>query len=175
MPNTGLKWSGIAVFICLAILPGIEARASTGPVVSYRPDFYVLQEPVTAADILDVIPGARPILSKVGGGGRGLNNNAQLVLLNGKPISAKRNDVKDVLQRIPASSVQRVDLIQGGLPGQDVADSDTVVNLVLATDGEKTANWQVSRNNFESGESSAGEFFLGFRDDPRHTFAGQTT
>ncbi|ARN73253.1 TonB-dependent receptor plug domain-containing protein [Oceanicoccus sagamiensis] len=111
--HSRLVWLPAFILLLLSVLPSTLASAQQS-IQSYGPDFYASFGPISAVDIIDRIPSAGAVLNKANASGRGLNDNSQLVLINGKPVSAKSNSVKDVLSRIAAENVERVDVIRGG-------------------------------------------------------------
>ncbi|NYE59946.1 hypothetical protein FHW58_001098 [Duganella sp. 1224] len=60
--------------------------------------------------------------------GRGVPGN---VLINGKRPTAKTDALGDVLGRIPAAAVERIEVINGGANGIDMLGYPTVANLLL--------------------------------------------
>ncbi len=160
IPVLPLSMKCILVPLILVAL-GISQAAAQQSIQSYGPDFYTPFGPISALDILDRIPAAGAVLNKANASGRGLNDNTQLVLINGKPISAKSNSVKDVLSRIAAENVERVDMIRGGVSGLNVKSSETIVNLRLAAVESLGLSWEAKLVGYEEKETSAngGMFF----------------
>lgn len=101
-----------------------------GPTV-YTPADLARFAPRTALEMVQQIPG---FVIREGGGGRGLGQGGDNVLINGKRASGKSNDAVTALGRIPADAVARIEILDGttldipGLSGQ-------VVNVVAVTDG----------------------------------------
>jgi outer membrane receptor for ferrienterochelin and colicins len=89
--------------------------------------------PQTALDMVRQIPGFVVTQSS---GDRGLGEATQNVLINGQRISGKSNDAETVLARTPASSVVRIEIVDGAtlnIPGL----SGQVLNLITKTGGLK--------------------------------------
>ena len=98
----------------------------------YTPDDFAQFAPRTARDMVEQIPGFT--LEDDDDGSRGFGEATGNVLINGLRLSGKSNSPADALGRIPASSVEKIEILDGtaldipGLSGQ-------VVNVVAKTDG----------------------------------------
>lgn len=138
---------GAALLASAAAVPGIARAQDTGdapaPVPSlpasvegsksYTPADFVRFAPRTALDMLRQVPGfAIEGVSQE----RGLGQASGNVLINGQRISGKSNDAVTELGRIAASSVVRIDIVDGatlniaGLSGQ-------VANVIAKSGGAK--------------------------------------
>ena len=112
--------------------PTPEASAQAQPgVMSYPADYFAEARPQTAYDMISRLPGftfdeGETVRGFAGGGGN--------VLINGARPAAKTEALEDTLKRIPASSVQRIDVIRGGAPGIDMQGKPVVANIVQRTD-----------------------------------------
>ena len=85
-------------------------------VSTYAPDFFSASRPANAMDMINRLPG----FSFDGGGNvRGLSGAAGNVLIDGRRPASKSDALSDVLGRVPANQVLRVDVIRGGAPGID--------------------------------------------------------
>jgi hypothetical protein len=69
-----------------------------------------------------------------GGTVRGFVDAAGNVLIDGVRPPAKGDPIDQILQRIPASSVVRIDVIRGGAPGIDMQGKTVLANVVRRTD-----------------------------------------
>lgn len=101
-----------------AALPPAEATASPpgGGQVYTREDFARFA-PRNALDMLNQVPGF-DIIS--GDQGRGLGQASDNVIINGERVASKSESLFDVLQRIPANRVERIEIVDGatlGIPG----------------------------------------------------------
>ncbi len=103
----------------------------------YTPDFFTQYAPRTALDMVGRIPGFS--ISGGGGGKRGLGQGGANVLINGKRISGKTS-ANDRLSRINATSVVRIEILDGArldIPGL----SGQVANIVYKAT-TITGNWK---------------------------------
>jgi hypothetical protein len=120
--------------------PPAVAEAQRG-VISYPPSFFAQQRPSTALDMISRLPGFR---LDGGDSARGFAGTAGNVLINGERPTTKSENLEDILKRISASAVERVELIRGGAPGVDMQGQTILANVVIKStvQVEKVANIQ---------------------------------
>ncbi len=119
-----------------------EAPRPTGPVgeapevdvaqrgvLVFEPAFFADSRPNTAWDMIARLPG----FSFSGGDSdtRGLAGAGGNVLIDGQPPASKTDGLDNVLGRISAASVARIELIRGGAPGIDMRGHPVIANVVL--------------------------------------------
>ncbi len=128
--------------------PGATAGSQ---VVIYEQDFFARYDPITALDMVRQVPGFR--LESTGGFGngpdvRGFGAAAGNVLINGKRPTTKSDSMENLLGRIAADAVLRLELIRGatGATDRDTTQGGVVVNVVLdeRTAGRDPAPWKVA-------------------------------
>jgi hypothetical protein len=102
--------------------------ASQRGVLVFTPDFFAAQRPNTAKDMIDRVPG---FTANDGAGTRGFEGAVGNILINNNRPASKNDAGTDVLERIPADKVERVELIRGGAPGIDMQGYSVVVNVIL--------------------------------------------
>jgi hypothetical protein len=123
--------------------PAVEAPANGAQ--RYTPGDFASFSPRTALDMVEKVPGFL-IVTGTNGGARGLGAATENVLINGERIANKSTDARSALQRIAASQVAYVDIVDGaslnvpGLTGQ-------VANVVLVAGAAQaglttTIRWQ---------------------------------
>ncbi|WP_265528141.1 TonB-dependent receptor plug domain-containing protein [Sphingomicrobium marinum] len=98
---------------------------------TFTPEDFAVFAPRTALDMVRQIPGFS--INSGDDGARGLGQADQNILLNGKRVSGKSNDAITTLSRIEASSVLRIELLEGAsldIPGL----SGEVANIVYKVD-----------------------------------------
>ena len=137
--------SGFAAAPALAADRGALVRAENDTLV-YPPEFFVDFNPQTALDMVSRVPG---FSIQGGGGSRGLSGSLGNVLINGRRPSSK-NGVATLLSRLPAASVERIELIRSPLPGIDMAGQDQVVNVIVSGDGSWNGTWTGRIRAFEN-------------------------
>jgi len=119
-----------------------EAAASQG-VIAYPPAFFAAARPANAREMLDRVPG----FSFNGGDGvRGYEGAAGNVLIDGQRPASKSDNLEDILRRLPASKVARIDLIRGGAPGIDMQGKAVIANIILKADGGTHGLFAVANN-----------------------------
>src|SRR5580765_8060371 len=96
-------------------------------VVSYRPEFFAALNPNNAEDMLGRIPG---FSLDTGSSVRGFEGAAGNVLIDGLRPSSKSDSIDQILSRIPASKVERIDVIRGGAPGIDMQGKTVIANVI---------------------------------------------
>ncbi|WP_165190804.1 TonB-dependent receptor plug domain-containing protein [Caulobacter soli] len=99
-------------------------------VLVFTPDFFAAQRPNTALDMVDRVPG---FTADDGAGTRGFEGSVGNILINNNRPASKNDAGTDVLERTPASQVDRIELIRGGAPGIDMQGFSVVVNVILKT------------------------------------------
>lgn len=105
------------------------ADAGREGVLVFEPAFFVDARPDTALDLIARLPGFA--FDSGDSGTRGLAGTAGNVLIDGRRPSTKSDDLDQILRRISAASVARVELIRGGAPGIDMQGRSVVANVVL--------------------------------------------
>lgn len=103
------------------------AEALRASVRSFEPDYFARYNPNTALDMIQQVPGFSVF---DGERVRGFGGAAGNVLINGERPSTK-TDLSDLLGRIPASSVIRVDLVTGASATLDMRGQTKVVNVLV--------------------------------------------
>lgn len=107
--------------------PGMDS-AQQGVLV-FEPAFFADARPDTALDMIARLPGFG--LDTGDTDARGLAGTAGNVLIDGTRPSTKSDGLDDILRRISAAGVSRVELIRGGAPGIDMQGRSVVANVVL--------------------------------------------
>ena len=97
-------------------------------VIPYAPDFFAAAQPSTALDMITRLPGFN---LEQGDNVRGFAGAAGNVLINGERPTTKNESLEDMLRRIAAPTVERIDLIRGGEPGIDMQGRTVMANIVL--------------------------------------------
>lgn len=108
-----------------------EAAAQQG-VISYPPQFFASFQPVNAMEMIARVPG---FTFDSGDDVRGFAGSAGNVLIDGQRPAAKTDNLESILRRLPASQVERLELIRGSAPGIDMQGKTVLVNVVRKTTG----------------------------------------
>ncbi len=124
-------------------IPGVGA---TEPLVAYPAGFFDRYSPNTALDMVRQLPGFQ---LDDGDDQRGFGGAAGNLLINDRYPSAKQDTPSKILARIPASQVERIELIRGQVRKIDLLGRPVVANLILAEDTGAASQWSLEvRKNF---------------------------
>lgn len=110
----------------VAAAPEAAATPQEG-VIAYPAAFFAAQQPSNAHEMVLRLPGfafddGDEIRGFEGGGGN--------VLIDGQRPTSKTDDLEEILRRLPASQVERIDVIRGGAPGIDMQGKSVIANVV---------------------------------------------
>src|SRR5262245_48925412 len=108
MRAASLIWLGVMAAAAPVVAVAQEAPAA-GAVV-YEPDFFASFAPQTALDMVRRVPG---FTVDEGEERRGFAGAVGNVLIDGAPPAVKSEDLDDILERIPARDVMRIELLRG--------------------------------------------------------------
>lgn len=126
-----------------------------GVETSFDPAYFSQFQPNTAIDMLSRIPGF--VLQGGGNGERGFGQANLNILINGRRPSSKSSDAGDILGRIPADTVLRIDISDGAsldIPGL----SGQVANIITdTTKGKLSGSWEYVARFEEGTEPQLGD------------------
>ncbi len=124
--------------------------ASAEGVQSFDAAYFRQYNPVTAADIVNRVPGFE---IDDGEALRGFGATAGNVLVNGERPSSKVL-ISEQLKRIPAESVIRVELISGSASNVDVRGQTQLVNVVIrqSKQGGSPVSWVLDARDIQYSE-----------------------
>lgn len=117
-----------------------EARPVTSESghLSYPAGFFATFRPRTALDMIERLPGF--VLDTGTAGLRGFGGAAGNVLVDGGRPTTKADGLEAALLRIPASQVERIDLIRGSAGAGEAAGQSVVANIVRI-EGVYSSSW----------------------------------
>ena len=110
-------------------------------VVNYPAAFFARYQPNTALDMVQQVPGFQ---LDNGSRDRGFGASVGNILINDRRLSAKQDQPSAILERIPASHVERIDLIRGQAGNIDMLGQSVVANILLRGDVPAAVRWQAS-------------------------------
>lgn len=110
-------------------------------VVDYPAEFFARYQPNSALDMVNVVPGFQV---DDGADVRGFTNAAGNVLINGQRPSVKQDTPAQILGRIPAGNVVRIELIRGQTTSIDLQGQQVVANVILREDSPAAVRWEAS-------------------------------
>jgi len=109
-----------------------NAPVETGTGITiFVPAFFLESNPANARDMVGRLPGF--VFNGGNASTRGFAGSAGNVLIDGAGASTKSVSLNDVLQRIPVSNVERIEVIRGGAPGIDMQGFPVVANVIRKT------------------------------------------
>jgi hypothetical protein len=128
--------------------PDAERREG---VTVYRPDFFAASRPNTALEMISRLPGFQ---FDGGSSARGFAGTAGNVLIDGKRPASKSDSLGDIVSRIPADQVERIEVIRGGAPGIDMQGQSVVANIIRKAGNTSQQTVTVGTNWFlQSGDN----------------------
>ena len=110
------------------------AAAQPDGAATFPAAFFAPYNPVTAADMVARVPGFE---LRDGDERRGFASAGNL-LINGERPSSKTS-AAELLKRIPANTVTRIELLSGAQAGLDVRGQSQLVNVIVARSTQRTA------------------------------------
>ena len=164
----------VLAFFCLFINTAFAAQTTTttndASIVTYEKQFFELYAPVTLIDMLQRVPGAPEILNasrqRSGGGGqnqeRGFGSGGDQILIDGKRLAGKSNNINDTLSRISANSVEKIELIRGAAGGLDVQSQGLVINILLSDGASNSKTFCNITSATKQGYSSVLEYIANY-------------
>jgi len=124
------------------------ASSDTAGVIPYLPSFFAEFKPTSAFDMVQRLPG----FSFNGGADvRGFGGAAGNVLIDGERPSSKAVPLQQLLQRIPVSQVERIDLVRDASSGLDMQGQPVVANIIRKGGASSTVAAQMLVKPFGDG------------------------
>ena len=115
----------------VTVAPAAHAQAAAASRAQvYEPAFFVSFAPRSALDMVRQLPGFS--LEDGNSDVRGLSGSAGNLVINGSRPSTKSDSLSTLLERIPVSSVVRIEIASGDQFGADYAGKGQVANLILS-------------------------------------------
>jgi len=136
----------IAAAAALAANPAAPGESS---VIPYPAAFFADARPNNAFDMVQRLPGFTfdPGDTEMRGFAGAVGN----VLVDGERPSSKSVILEDLLRRIPASAVERIELIRGGAPGINMQGQAQVANVIRSREASSTTALTVGARAFSTG------------------------
>lgn len=124
-------------------------RDDTVQAVEYPASFFARYKPNSALDMINQIPGFQ---LDDGDSDRGFASSSGNILINDRRASVKQDVPSAILARIPASQVDRIELLRGQVRDVDLQGRSVVANVILLDVDEAAVRWRTSyRYNIEFG------------------------
>jgi len=113
------------------------AEQSTSTVQVFSADYFATAQPADAYDMVRKLPGFE--LVEGDEEVRGFSGSRGNVLFDGRPPSGKQESLEQMLRRIPAASVLRIELVRGGTASAAMGGYNLVANVVRRTAASATS------------------------------------
>ncbi len=114
-------------------------------VIAFQPSYFADLRPNTAMDMIDRLPG---FTFDTGDSARGFAGTAGNVLVDGRRPASKTDTLDSILSRIPASDVERIELIRGGAQGIDMQGRTVLANVVRKSGDSRRITLSAQDNLF---------------------------
>ena len=165
MRSTLLAATSVFALALTAVSPALAQEAEAAPaapapqagngrqVLTFTPDFFADQNPNSALDMVNRIPG---FSLDDGDGSRGFEGAVGNVLINGSRPASKNDLGSSVLSRTLAAQVVRIELIRGGAPGIDMQGYPVVVNVITSRESSREHILTANATLFDGGQDIYG-------------------
>ena len=122
--------------------------------VEFPASFFARYQPNTALEMVIQIPGFK---LDDGGSDRGFASTAGNILINDRRPSSKQDAPSAILARIPASQVERIELLRGQVRNVDLQGQSVVANVILLDVDRAAVSWSGTyRYNVDFGSTMEG-------------------
>ena len=126
----------------------VAAVAPSTAITPYPAAFFAAQQPNTALDMVKLLPG---FSLDLGDQVRGFAGSAGNVLIDGARPAAKDDPLDEILKRVPAASVERIDVIRGGAPGIDMHGKTVLANVIRRKGARRSLIVSASETTVQDG------------------------
>lgn len=128
---------------CALIAIPVSAQERDQSTFIYDAIYFEQFNPITLEDMIRNIPGGTSVLRGGGGGGnnnnRGFGSNDLQILIDGRRMSGKANNMTTNLARVQAAQVERIELIRGNAEGLDIRNEGIIYNVILRDGGSDSS------------------------------------
>ncbi|HWI85034.1 MAG TPA: TonB-dependent receptor plug domain-containing protein [Sphingomonas sp.] len=149
-----MQYRNWATALTLAFLAAPATAAGEAATLPFPASFFAAFHPNSALDMVKRIPGFtfQPGDATL----RGMAEAAGNVVVDGKRVADKNFTLDQVLDRIPAAQVDRIELIRGDAPGIDMLGQPMVANIIRRAGAGTTAAITVSNAIYADGRIAPG-------------------
>ena len=118
-------------------------------ITPYPASYFATVQPSTAFDMLAVLPGY--VFSESDPDVRGFSGAVGNVMIDGSRPANKQESLESVLRRIPATLVDRIELIRAGAPGIEMQGQPALANVVRRREAQTRGLVEVESAFYERG------------------------
>jgi hypothetical protein len=134
-----------------AIPESVVAEDDGTGVVTYPAGYFERFRPNTALDMVRQIPGFQ-LRDNTGDTTRGFGSAVGNLFINDRRPTAKQDSLPAILARIPALTVERIELIRSQIRSIDLRGQSSVINIILREDIPAAYQWEAAfRQTFGHG------------------------
>jgi hypothetical protein len=144
-----------AALVALLLASAAAAQppaAPAGEQLTFPAGFFADAQPATAYDMILRVPGFAYDAGDADV--RGFAGAAGNVLVDGRRPTSKAETLTDILKRIPASAVLRIELIRGGAGGIDMQGQPVVANVIRRTEAALRGQLEASAGRYGDGRTT---------------------
>ena len=134
------------------------AANSDSKTQTFGPDYFTQFAPQTAADMVARLPGFE--IRGNEGGSRGFGEASLNILINGRRPSSKSSGANQILGRIPANNVTRIEIVDGA--SLDIPGLSGQVANIFAKTGELSGSWEYALRFEEGSQPQLGDGKVNF-------------
>ncbi|MGY8986528.1 MAG: TonB-dependent receptor plug domain-containing protein, partial [Sphingomonadales bacterium] len=160
MKTSFLKISLFGLLSLTLIFVSENSIAQNQGKVRYDQHYFSQYQNISLEDMIRNIPGGTPIIYNLiraaqrESNTRGFGANGTQILINGKRMSGKANDMAKNLTRIQASQVDYIELIRGNAEGLDIRNEGILINVILRKGTQETSSTYIDlRADYTPGTS----------------------
>ncbi|MGE3667041.1 MAG: TonB-dependent receptor plug domain-containing protein, partial [Steroidobacteraceae bacterium] len=137
------------VLYCCPIVAAAAVGEGTGRITAYPGAFFARVQPYSAFDMLAVLPGFA--FSEGDADVRGFAGAGGNVLIDGSRPASKQETLEALLRRIPAATVDRIEVIRAGAPGIDMQGEAVLANVVRVRGAQARGSAEAGLGAFQRG------------------------
>lgn len=130
-----------------------QGAAPTEGVISYPANFFAASQAANAWEMLLRLPG---FTLDTGDTIRGFEGGGGNALVDGQRPTSKTDPLDELLRRIPAGQIERIDLIRGGAPGVDMQGKTVLANVIRKPGAGFRGLFAVANNHLYDGRNQHG-------------------
>ena len=142
----------IVVAVAVALFDTSSTYAEEGDVPglnAYPASYFEKAQPYSAFDMLALLPGYTFI--EADPDVRGFAASAGNVLIDGDRPATKHESLENLLRRIPASGVERIELIRSGAHGVQMQGQTVLANVVRVRRGQMHGAFELASTRYAGG------------------------
>lgn len=145
------RFLAIPILVLGLYRPAAASEAHPDTTV-YTADYFASLNVLTVRDMVRRIPGSEaqlpqnPAGGPGGGGGqrRGLRDKTDRILIDGKKLTGKANETDEFLERLPASKVLRIEVVDGMVTETESDAGARTINIITTGEAGGSGTWEVS-------------------------------